>query len=476
MIILVQINYTKDHSETVLPLGILAIGSVLKKRGFPVELININEKEIDQTVDYLVAKRPLYIGLSVMTGIQTEHSAEFSEKIKAKSDIAIVWGGIHPSLLPRQCLESNYIDYVIIGEGEETIIEFTDNFKNKKFFKEILGLGYKIGGTININVQRPFIKDLDKYRLDFNLIDLEKYIFKLDKYKRVIAYKTSRGCPYNCAFCYNHQFNRSQWRAWSIETVIGEINFLKEKYQIEAIKFYDDNFFVDKERALQILRAIKLPSHTEIRIDAIDDSLTQELKKLNSFDLLIGLESGSNRLLKLINKRITTDDIIRAVKILAKNNLKATYSAMVGLPTETKEEFNATIDLMYRVYKMHSKAGFTLGAYLPYPGSELYQFSIEQGFQPPEKTVDWGKIDRFRNRFVSPWVDVQYVWRVREYFKFLSINLGIINKWLDWRIKKRFFFFPFDIYLLEYLSGLAIEEKSIIGKFLRKIHNLVKKC
>ena len=113
---------------------------------------------------------------------------------------------------------------------------------------------------------------------------------------------------------------------------------------------------------------------------------------------------------------------------------------------------------------------------MPYPGSKLYQFSIEQGFQPPEKTADWGKIDRFRNKFVSPWVDAQYVWKIREYFKFLSINLGPFNKWFDWRIKKRFFFFPFDIYLLEYLSGLAIEEKSIIGKFLRKIHNLVKKC
>jgi len=312
--------------------------------------------------------------------------------------------------------------------------------------------------------------------LDFNLIDLEKYIFKLDKYKRAIAYKTSRGCPYNCAFCYNHQFNRSQWRAWSIKKVVEEINFLKEKYQIEAIKFYDDNFFVDKERALQILRAINLPSHTEIRIDAIDQSLAQELKKLNSFDLLIGMESGSNRLLKLINKRITINDIIRAVKILARNDLKATYSTMVGLPTETKEEFNSTIDLMYQTYKIHPKAGFTLGAYLPYPGSKLYQFSIEQGFQPPKKTADWGKIDRFRNKFVSPWVDAQYVWKIREYFKFLSINLGPFNKWFDWRIKKRFFSLPFDIYFLEYLSDIAIREKSILGKFLRKIHNLIKKC
>jgi len=476
MVSLIQINYTKDRSEAILPLGILAIGSVLEKKGFPIELININEKEIDQTVDYLTNQNPFFIGLSVMTGIQTEHSAEISKKIKAKSDIPIVWGGIHPSLLPEQCLKEDYIDYVIIGEGEETIAEFTDRLKSGQSLKGVLGLGYKDRGKIIISSRRPFIENLDQYRLNFSLVDLEKYIFKLDKYQRVIAYKTSRGCPYNCAFCYNRQFNQSRWRTWSVDSVVEDIDFLKKKYKVEAIKFYDDNFFVDKERSLQILRAIGLPSHTEVRIDAIDDSLARELKRLNSFDLLIGLESGSNRILELIKKRITTDDIIKTAKILAKNGLKATYSAMAGLPTETKEELNSTIDLMYQVYKIHPQAGFTLGAYLPYPGSELYRFSLDHGFRPPAKTEEWGKIDRFRNRFVSPWVDAQYVWRIREYFKFLSIKLGMINKWLEWRIKNKFFSWPLDIYLLEYLSDIAIREKSLLGKFLRKLHNLIKKC
>jgi len=476
MIFLVQINYTKDHSEVVLPLGILAVASVLKKNNFEVELININEKEIDQAVDYMISKKPLCIGLSVMTGIQTGHSAEMSKKIKAKSKIPIVWGGIHPSLLPRQCLESDYIDYLIVGEGEETIIEFTNKLKNKQSLKDVLGLGYKEKGRVMVNPKRPFIKNLDQYRLDFDLVNLEKYIFNLAGYQRVIAYKTSRGCPYNCAFCYNKEFSHNRWRTWSIETVLEDINFLKKKYQIEAIKFYDDNFFVNKTRALQILNAIGLPSHLELRIDVIDEELAQELKRLKSFDLLIGVESGSNRLLELINKKITTDQIIKGVKILAKNNLPATYSAMVGLPTETKEEFEATIDLMYQIKKIHPQARFTLGAYLPYPGSELYQFSIEHGFKPPSRTEDWKRVDRFREEFISPWVDGKYVWKIREYFKFLSLNLGPLNKWIDFRIKKRFFSAPFDIYCLEYLSNLAVEEKNVIGKILRKTYNLFRKC
>jgi len=242
MISLIQINYTKDRSEAILPLGILSVGSVLSKKGLEVELININEKEIDQTVDYLIKNNPLFVGLSVMTGVQTEHSAEMSKRIKNRSNIPIVWGGIHPSLLPEQCLKEDYIDYVIIGEGEETIIEFVNNIKEKQNLNNILGLGYKKDGRIIINPRRPLIEDLDQYRLNFKLLDLEKYIFKLDKYQRVIAYKTSRGCPYNCAFCYNHQFNQNCWRAWSIESVLDDINFLKREYKIEAVKFYDDNF------------------------------------------------------------------------------------------------------------------------------------------------------------------------------------------------------------------------------------------
>jgi len=476
MIFLIQINYTKDRSEAILPLGILSVGSSLKRNGFEVELLNINEKEIDQTVEYILEKNPFYVGFSVMTGIQTEHSAEMSKKIKEKSDTPVLWGGIHPSLLPKQCLESEYIDYIIIGEGEEAIIEFSKAIKEKFSFKGILGLGYKIKNEVVINPKRPLIDNLDNYRLDFSLIDLNRCIFKLDKYQRVIAYKASRGCPFNCAFCYNHDFNQNRWRAWSIGVVVEDIEFLKEKYQIDAVKFYDDNFFVNKKRALEILEKIDLPSHTELRIDAIDDLLAEKLKKLGSFDLLIGMESGSDRLLKMIDKNINTKDIIKAAKILSRNNLRATYSAIVGLPTETKEEFNSTIDLMYQVRKIHPQAGFTLGVYLPYPGSKLYQFSLKHGFNPPEKTEDWGKIDRFRNRFTSPWVNAHLVWKIREYFKFLSINLGLINKWLEFRIKRKFFSFPVDIYLLEYFSDIAIKEKGLLGKFLRKIHNLIKKC
>jgi radical SAM superfamily enzyme YgiQ (UPF0313 family) len=474
MIILVQINYSQDHSEKILPMGILSVGSALKSHGFEVELVNITEKEIDKTVSEIVAKNPLLVALSVMTGTQTKHSAEFSKKIKEHSSLKILWGGIHPSLLPQQCLSEPYVDFVIVGEGEETSVELAQKLERQESLDNILGLGFKKNGEAKINPSRPLISNLDLWPMDFSLLNMEKYLYRLDKFKRVIAYKTSRGCPFNCAFCYNRAFNQSRWRTWSVNKVVSDIEYLKQKYQIDAIKFYDDNFFVDKARAIEILKRINLPSHLEVRIDIIDDKLARQLKELKVFDLLIGAESGSDRLLALINKKITVEQIILAVKSLAKYNVPASYSAIVGLPTETKEEFFSTVDLLYKIYKIHPQAAFTLGAYMPYPGSAMYDLAIKEGFKPPSRTEDWGKIDRFRKDFSSPWVDGQYVWRIREYFKLLKFKLGLINRWFEFRIKHHFFSLPADIYIIEFLAGMAIEEKGFLGKTLRRIYNIIK--
>jgi len=474
MIILVQINYSEDHSEKILPMGILSVGSALKSHSFEVELINITEKEIDKTVSEIVAKNPFLVALSVMTGIQTKHSVEFSKKIKERSSLKVLWGGIHPSLLPKQCLSESYVDFVIVGEGEETSVELAQKLERQESPENILGLGFKQNGETKINPTRPLISNLDLWPLDFSLLDMEKYLYRLDKFKRVVAYKTSRGCPFNCAFCYNRAFNQSHWRTWSVERVISDIEYLKQKYQIDAIKFYDDNFFVDKARALEILKRINLPAHLEVRIDMIDDELAGRLKELKVFDLLIGAESGSDRLLALINKKITVQRIMSAVRSLAKFNVPASYSVIVGFPTETKEEFFLTVDLLYKIYKIHPQAAFTLGAYLPYPGSAMYDLAIKEGFKPPPRTEDWGRIDRFRKDFSSPWVDGQYVWHIREYFKLLKFRLGPANRWFKFRIKHHFFALPADIYIVEWLAGVAIEEKGFFGKTLRRIYNSIK--
>ena len=104
----------------------------------------------------------------------------------------------------------------------------------------------------------------------------------------------------------------------------------------------------------------------------------------------------------------------------------------------------------------------------------MYDMAIKAGFKPPARTEDWGKIDRFRKDFSSPWIDGGQVWVIRECFKLLKFKLGPVKKIFEFRIKRRLFSLPVDIYLVEWLSGLAIEEKSLLGSLLRRGYNLIK--
>lgn len=107
---------------------------------------------------------------------------------------------------------------------------------------------------------------------------------------------------------------------------------------------------------------------------------------------------------------------------------------------------------------------------MPYPGSKLYDFCVEQGFEAPKTTEDWGNIDRFRPDFKTPWADGKRVWRVRECFKLLKFRINPLQKWFEWRIRHRFFALAIDIYLIEYLSGIGIEGHGLLGRLIRRLY------
>ena len=484
MICLVQIDYSQFYSREIVPIGLLHIGSALKNTGHEVRVIHCTEVEIDKYVAEIAKTQPLWVGFSVMTGPQTTHSAWMSKRIKSQSNVPIVWGGIHPSLLPEQCLEEDYIDIVVIGEGEETAIELSQRLESKKSLERVLGLAYKLkqNGQSEpcVNARRPFIENLDadKYRLDFELLEATKYFLKAGtgKYQKVFSYKTSRGCPFNCGFCYNNEFNLRRWRGKSAERVIEDITYLKKTYGIDGVKFYDDEFYVNRERALKILEGIQIPAKTDIRIDMVTEELAARLKEFDVFDILIGIESGSDRILKLLNKGITVEQIKKGVEILAKYNLKVGYSAIIGIPTETEEEMNATIDLILWIHSIHKNKSVTIGPYLPYPGSALYHWTLQQGFVPPERTEDWGSIDRWRKDLyrILPWVKDSYIYYLREYMKFFDYSIPLLSKIAEFRLRYRFLKFPVDVPLVEFLHKQAIQEKNWFGRSLRKAHRVLK--
>ncbi|MBI5115653.1 B12-binding domain-containing radical SAM protein [Candidatus Poribacteria bacterium] len=476
MICLVQVENSGDFSTDIMPLGLLHVGSALKNVGFDVRIIHCTEKQIEATSAGIVKEKPLFVGFSVMTGPQTLHSALLSEAIRRSDEtIPIVWGGIHPSLVPQQCLGEDYIDFVVVGEGEETAIDLARMLDHTKSFDSIPGLGYKSRGTVRLNAPRPFIENLDndKYRLRFDLLDVPSYFTRLRSFSRVVAYKTSRGCPYQCAFCYNQRFNRGRWRAKSPDRVIEEIGFLKREYGIDAVCFYDDTFFVNKKRAVEILAGIAIPAKTDIRIDLVDETLLQRLKEFGVFDLLIGVESGSDRILNLLGKKITCEDIKKAVKLLAKYDLRVGYSAITGLPTEKPEELKKTIEMLLWIHKVHRNKTITVGPYLPYPGTALYEIALAEGFEPPGTTKGWGIMDRWSPMLRLPWAKSDDLYWIREYLKFLNYRLPLLDMVAEFRLKRQFLQLPYDARLVDFLLRRTLNG-SYMGKCLRSIHSRLK--
>ncbi len=433
------------------PLSIVTIGSVLKKEGFEVELIHCYDDKLEYVVNAVLEENPLFVGFSVITSASVLPTVKASKAIKEKSKVPVVWGGIHPSLLPEQCISEDYIDIIALGEGEETAVELAKKLQNKESLNGVKGVWFENDGKIVRNEPREFIKDFSKYRLDFTLFNPADYYHELHGSKKGFDYMSSRGCPHHCRFCYNAKFNKRTWRPMSEEIVLEDINFLKKNYGIEAVYFVDDNFYVNKKRALKILENINLPTYTEIRIDYITDEFAKELSNLKPKLVLVGAESGSDRILQLINKDFTVEDTKKAVLIFAKYHIPVHYSFIMGLPTETREETEKTIDFMLWIHKAHKEALFTIGQYMPYPGSELYEVAIEKGFKPPETTEGWHKIDRFQSTVELPWIDKKFCYFVREYFFFFATRISFIQKTCVLRLKYKFFAFPIELRIMQFL-------------------------
>lgn len=465
MIILIKAD-TELGKNTNPPLGLMYVGGALRKAGYDVEIVHCIPSEFNATVERVARKQPLYVGFSVITGLPAYYSAQLSKQIKKRSDTTVVWGGIHPTLCDTQCASEDYIDIVVRGEGEVTSVELAKALEKKLPLERVAGITYKKDGKIFVNKDRPLIKDMDFYRLDFELVDMKSYLRKTENYTRAVSYITSRGCPHSCRFCYNQKFNKCKWRATSSDVAIEDVNYLKENFDIDAIYFWDDNFFVNMKRAFTILENIGIPAYSEIRIDYITKDVAKKLKETRCKMLLIGPESGSNRILDVMNKNFHVEDTVRAVKLLAEYRIPTNYSFIIGVPGEKKYETLKTIDLAFKIHELHNESYFTINQYMPFPGTEFYDIAVSDGFRPPSRTEDWADIDSFGDKINLPWIDAGFCYKIRWYFFHLQCGIKPVEKWFKFRLKHKMYAFPVDLMLYQYMYESKFWDREKIKKIL----------
>jgi radical SAM superfamily enzyme YgiQ (UPF0313 family) len=375
---------SQEESGTY-PLALAYIGKVLERRKFDVKAFNYlykNWDEIEQEVyNLLCSEKPEIIGISSMT---TNRIAAFEIAKMAKRinpNIRVIMGGVHPSIMYKQILENLPVDFIVIGEGEETASELFDAIrknKPKKLLKKIKGIAFKENDKIIITNSRPFTKNLDQ-------IPFPKHEYFKDKIKKFKeAYiATSRGCPIGCTFCSTSCHWGKIRRQRSVKNVIEEIKYIKNKLPfIEKIHFQDDEFIMNQDWIKEFCEALK-KNRINIkfeccgRVSSITEEMIKLLKEAGCTKLHFGVESGSQIIINSIKKKILIKQAINAFDICKKYMLKTGIYLMVGLPGENDASINDTIALLKRI----KNANLDLPAVFQlYPGTEVYENAKKQGF------------------------------------------------------------------------------------------------
>ena len=311
------------------------------------------------------------IGMTLIT-INSYRAFELSKMVKEiDSDYMVIFGGIHSTVLPDECLDNSEVDIVVRGEGEKTLSEIVECIENDKDYYRLEGISYKKNGTIVHNPDRKLI-DIEKIPpFPYDLFDQT-----FESYRDFGTVISSRGCPFDCTFCSQRAISGRRYRHLSVERVLDEVELLVNKYNQTNIWFMDDNFLVKKERAFALLNGIiergfhmKTSFIAEMRGESVNYETLNKMKEANFQMVSIGMETGSQRLLDMLEKGEKVDDNVNAIKMANEVGISSSATFIFGLPTETREERLATARLARKIPLTDARFNVAV----PYPGTKLYQ-------------------------------------------------------------------------------------------------------
>ena len=332
----------------------------------PLSLINSHTKTMS---------KPYIFGFSVVTAAY-KSAIELSRTLKERyPESFIVFGGIHSTAVPDEVLAYGHIDVVIRGEAEKTLIDFYRCVKDGKTFAHLDALSYRQNGKIIHNRPGQIISDLNA------LPTFPYHLFDNKKYNLSFVF-SSRGCPYGCIFCSNRIITGKKYRYRSPESTVEELELLFRDYGIRHGFFVDDNFIVDHKRAFKVIELIKnsniygkMTFSFQGRADDFDHRLFKELYNTGFRSIDFGIETASERIMKIINKGETVAECVNAIKSAKEIGFHVTSSFIYALPSETHQDRMDAIQLSKKldidIVKFNNAT--------PFPGTELYEIAKEEG-------------------------------------------------------------------------------------------------
>ncbi|MEW6416564.1 MAG: radical SAM protein [Nitrospirota bacterium] len=403
--------------------GIRIISSVLKKAGFSTKVIflpgGIEHLRFDSSYIYHYSQKILehiselcrdadLIGFSFMSQY-FDRAAQITEHLKKHSNTPIVWGGIHPTYRPEQCL--NYCDIVCIGEGEYAIVELTEKMSKGIDYIDIKNFWFKSNGGIKKNEQGQIVQNLDElpfvdYEIENHYIYdwRSKKIIPIDKKimteqfpklayfndKHLVTYRTmtSRGCPHRCSYCASSAMMKLRRR--SVDNVIEELQMILNQFSsIEIISFFDDTFFAAsveyfEEFSDKYKKNIGLPFHAQCSPTTISEEKMALLVNAGLFYTEMGIQTGSERIKKMYRRVVSNQRMIDAAALINRYSTKMLipdYHIILDNPWETNDDVMDTLRLLL---SLPGKFKLQLSSLVLFPGTDLNKKAREEGILEDE--------------------------------------------------------------------------------------------
>lgn len=426
-----------------------------------------------------------FFALSVMPGPQLKQAIPFSKKVKELfPGVTIIWGGYFASNQSGVVLNSGYVDYVVYGPGDKTFPELIRCLSNHSAVEHIHNLIYRRDNTI-VKTPKDELYDQDElpplpYEKLNSFYPLKKYLGKTYLGKHTIAYHSSIGCPFKCAFCGIVPIYNARWKGKSAVNIYNDIRYLKDHFGGDAIEFHDNNFFVSEKRTVEFSHLIqkeKMVWWGEGRIDTIDkysDESIAAMREAGCKMIFFGAETGNDAILKKMDKggTQTGEQIRRFAARMSKFDIIPEYSFVLGTPGDSEEEVNLQIDqdiaFIREIKSINPNTEIIIYVYSPVPteGSELFERVKAQGFHFPETLEDWvsphwENFDLRKNP-LTPWLKPYMIDKIKNFETVLNgyyptvsdVKLSALNKKImraasTMRYKLEWYHFPYEIKALQ---------------------------
>ncbi len=372
-----RLAHSLNKRQGVLPpLGVAYIAASLERAGYEVDLVDAIALELtrEQVKQRIRDFGPELVGITAMTPV-FRGALEAASIAKQQGCLTVV-GGTHLSLFPHETLSFDCIDYGILGEGEQTIVELAKAIERKQSPELIPGLACKTHQGIRVNAPR-IVEDLDSLPFpSYHLLPMHKYSSIIGMHP-VSTIMGSRGCPYKCGFCYKTPSDRKH-RKRDPKSIVDEMEMVVRKYHVKEIMFYDDLMLPDHVVALcqEILRrGLRVRWQSPQRVNLVRPDLLALMAKAGCHMLRFGVEQGDLKMMQLIEKNITIDAVKRAFRWTHDAGIDTFAYFVIGYIHEDARTMKATVDLAKELnprYVMFTKA-------VPLPNTRLMDMAVEAG-------------------------------------------------------------------------------------------------